>query len=122
MIKHIKTLLTPIEYACGIFAGLTILNFLVFVVLTMHLGGDALNGKIENSHYYLWGYNAHTGKKDCTEVKARVFQYSKYHLYTIFITWPIMLAGGFALKLTENRRRGPGRGLLSELKKKRKNE
>jgi hypothetical protein len=99
-----ESLRKNLESAYPIFGALTILNFLVFVGLTLHFGGDAVNGKIEADHYYLWGYNAHTGKKGYTEVSPAIFQYSTWHVYSIFITWPLMLAGGIALGNTRRRR------------------
>ncbi len=108
--KYFHARMTTLEYAYAIFSGLTVLNFLVFVLLTLYLGGDAVNGTVENGHYYLWGYNAYNGKKGYTEVSARVFQYSKWHVYTTLIMWAIMLAGVFLLKLTAGRiRKDPRR-------------
>ena len=87
------------------FSALAILNFVVFLGLAAHLGGDAVGGKIEAGRYYLWGWNAHTGTKSYTEVSAAVFEYSKMHVYSIFITWPIMFVASLALRVRERPRR-----------------
>jgi len=59
-----------------VFVAITILNFVVFVGLTLHLGGDAVNGKTEGGRYYLFGHNVHTGKKGYTEVSSAVYRYT----------------------------------------------
>src|SRR5262245_22218796 len=96
--------LSPLQIAYAVFSGLTILNFFVFAALTMHFGGDAVNGMIKDGHHYLYGYSAHAGKKGYTEVSAAVYAYSRWHCYSLFITWPIMLIGGLLLRRGEPRR------------------
>ena len=90
------------------FSALAILNFFVFLGLSAHLGGDAVNGKIETGRYYLCGWNAHTGTRSYTEVSAAVFNYSRMHVYSIFVTWPIMFAWSLALRARERPRRARG--------------
>jgi hypothetical protein len=97
-----------LEFAYPIFTVLTILNFFVFVGLTLHLGGDALNGKIDAGRYFLFGYNAHSGKKDYTEVSAAIFQYSRWHAYSVIITWSLMLAGSIMLRSGIRRKKSRG--------------
>ena len=85
-----------------------LLNFLVFVAISLYLGGDAVNGKAEGGHYYLYGYGLRTGLKGYTEVTEQVFNYSKWHVYSIFITWPLVMVGGVVgnriqKKLIQNR-------------------
>jgi hypothetical protein len=58
-----KTPRETLELAFRIFSVLTILNFFVFVGLTAYLGGDAVNGKTEPGHYFLWGYKAYSGRR-----------------------------------------------------------
>jgi hypothetical protein len=53
-----------------------LLNFVAFVVVAERLGGNALNGKIEDGHYFLGNHGNYT------EVSYDVFFYSKIH--TIF--------------------------------------
>lgn len=85
-------------FASPIFTVLTILNFFAFVGLTIHWGGDALIGKIDAGRYFLWGYNVHSGEKGYTEVSAAIFKYSRWHAYSVIITWLIMLASGVAVR------------------------
>ena len=94
-----------VERFVTVFSVLAILNFVVFLGVAAHLGGDAVNGKIEAGRYYLWGWNAHTGTKSYTEVTPAVFEYSRMHVYSIFITWPIMFVGSLALRARGRPRR-----------------
>lgn len=64
---------------------LTITNFLSFAVATCYFGGDALNGKEENGHFFL----ASHGK--FTEVTEGVFNYSKYHGLSVFFSIGIVM-------------------------------
>lgn len=88
-----------------IFVAIVILNFVVFIGLAMHLGGDAVNGMKESGRFYLWGYNVHTGTKGYTEVSSIVYQYSKWHVYSIFVSWPIMIASGLVAQRRKRYRR-----------------
>jgi hypothetical protein len=85
--------------ACSVLTGVTLLNFVIFVVVALHLGGDAVNGKVEGGHYYLFGLQPESRHKGYTEVSEAVFNYSRWHVYSIFVTWPLMMAAG----LTQNR-------------------
>jgi hypothetical protein len=55
-------------------------NFIAFVAIAMYLGGDALNGKIENGHYYLANHGIYT------EVSHTIFIYSKIHAIIFLVT------------------------------------
>ena len=57
-----------------------VLNFLVFFAVALYLGGDAANGKIDDGHFYLGSHGHYT------EVSARVFAYSKWHTYSVWLT------------------------------------
>ena len=81
----------------AVFGGVSILNFVVFVAVASHLGGDAINGKAEGGHYYLFGTRNVNGKKVYTEVSQSVFTYSRWHVYSIFVTWPILMVGSVVL-------------------------
>jgi len=48
-------------------------NFLLFAFASVYLGGDALNGYVQEGHYFLC---AHGG---CTEVSHSVWTYSYWH-------------------------------------------
>ena len=67
-----------------------ILNSLIFVALATYLGGDAINGKSEGGHYYLYGVRSESGHKVYTEVSKSVFSYSKWHAYSVLILSPVL--------------------------------
>jgi hypothetical protein len=79
------------------FAVICLPNFFCFVALANHLGGDAVNGKIDGGRYYLWG-NHWNDAKTYREVSRGVFEYSKWHAYSLFMTWPVMIVGGILLE------------------------
>ena len=81
---------------CQIFCGVGILNFAVFVAIAAYLGGDAVHGKIQGGRYYLFGMRSKAGRKVYTEVTESVFNYSKWHAYSLMATWPLVMAAGFA--------------------------
>ena len=66
-----------------------LLNFAVFWIVAVLLGGDAVNGKIQNGHYYLMSHGHHS------EVSERVFRYSQWHVSTIWITHPLAFVAGY---------------------------
>ena len=79
-------------------------NFVTFVAIASYLGGDAVNGKIEAGRYYVFGVRTEYGYKVYTEVSERVFNYSKWHAYTLATTWALMLA----VSIADNRVRKRG--------------
>ena len=95
LISRILSKLFTVAVAIGL------LNFLLFVAGAAYFGGDAVNGKVEAEKYYLWGY--HNGTKGYIEVSPAVFSYSKWHAYSVMITWPLMFLAGFASKRVERR-------------------
>ena len=70
------------------------INFFLFIIGTVILGGDALNGKVVGDHYYLANHG------QLTEVNAFVFMYSKIHAISIFITHPLAGIAGVLNWLT----------------------
>ena len=59
------------------------LNFVIFWISALYLGGDALSGKAVEGHYFL-GERGHL-----TEVSRAVFRYSQWHVRSVFVTFPI---------------------------------
>jgi len=55
----------------------------------MHIGGSADNGKIEAGRYFLSNDGVYT------EVSRAVFNYSKYHTDSLFITHPFLILAAF---------------------------
>src|SRR5262249_53426354 len=77
--------------AANTFVIAAILNFVAFLAISLYLGGDAVNGKVEAGHYYLFGLRAKPWQKGYTEVSESVFNYSRWHVYSLWITWlPVM--------------------------------
>jgi hypothetical protein len=74
---------------CDIAMIVALLDFVLFLAGALYFGGDAVNGKIAPGRYYLWGY--HSGMKGYIEVSHTIFQYSKWHAYSVLVTWPLML-------------------------------
>jgi hypothetical protein len=64
-------------------AALCLLNFVAFLAIASGIGGDALNGKIVDGHFYLGSH----GK--FTEVTQAVFDYSRWHARSLFVAHPL---------------------------------
>ena len=62
-----------------------ILNFAVFWIAAVYLGGDAVSGKVVDGHYFLSNHG------HLTEVSRAVFTYSQYHVRSVFVTHPLGL-------------------------------
>jgi hypothetical protein len=60
------------------FAGVA--NFAVFFVVAIVIGGDAVNGCARNGHYFVASHGRYT------EVSRTVFNYSRWHVYSVFVT------------------------------------
>ena len=89
---------TPYRICVAIFVAVW-LNGIIFWFTAVALGGDAVNGKMENGHYYL----ANHGR--LTEVSRGVFTYSRIHSYSVFISIPIGIvasATGYGIKKGRN--------------------
>jgi hypothetical protein len=67
-----------------------------------------MNGKAEGGHYYLFGVRTESGRKVYTEVSEPVFNYSKWHVYSLWATWPLVMATGFALNRARKGKRTGG--------------
>jgi hypothetical protein len=88
--------------ACIIVIAVGLLNFLIFVAGAIHLGGDAVNGEVEGGRYYLFGVRAESGRKVYVEVSKPVFTYSRRHVYSIFVIWPLVMVAGLASNDTKS--------------------
>jgi hypothetical protein len=73
---------------------IALINVLSFTVISFYLGGDALFGKEEQGLFYLYSHGHYT------EVPEKVFEYSKFHVYSVLATnlLAIILWGIFALR------------------------
>jgi hypothetical protein len=61
------------------------LNFFLFIAISLVIGGDALNGGVENGQYYLGGGGRHTS------VPYLVFLFSQVHAFSVLASWPAMM-------------------------------
>lgn len=72
--------------------GLGLLNFLSYTVTYALIGGDAVNGKIEDLRYFVRGHFLHHGPQGQTaEVSAPVWVYSFIHSISIWPTIGVVL-------------------------------
>jgi|GEM_PF-6498294 hypothetical protein len=72
-----------------ILAIIAFVNFFSFMGIDLYLSGSALNGKQENGKFYLGEHGRYK------EVSEQVFEYSKIHSYSIFVTHGLVfLLGG----------------------------
>jgi hypothetical protein len=74
---------------CLIIAAAGMVNLMVFFVVALLIGGDAVNGHQTDGHYFLANHGRYT------EVSRPVFLYSRAHVYTIFCTWPFVMISLF---------------------------
>lgn len=65
------------------------LNFLIFFIAAVALGGDAFSGRVEAGHYYLSSHG------HLTEVSRGIFNYSRIHTYATLLTQPLALLAGY---------------------------
>jgi len=82
----------------------SLLNFVLFVGGAFYVGGDAWNGKVEGQNYYVWGY--HHGKNGYTRVSKTVFEYSRWHVYSVMVTWPLAIVAAIVSERIERRPQG----------------
>lgn len=69
-------------------AALAATNFLAFVAITFYLGGDALNGYVQNGHYFLGLHS----NGPFTEVSRTVFNYSRWHALSVIVSIGFIMA------------------------------
>jgi hypothetical protein len=90
---------------CWKFIGIALLlNFIIWTGGMLYLGGEAVTGKEEGGYYYLHS------RKGYTEVSAQVYQYSKIHTYTVYVSGPFCLLA----ILAANRSRVRLRAMMGE--------
>jgi hypothetical protein len=85
-----------------------LINFILFIIISVFIGGDAINGKAENGQYFLWGYSAQKGEKGYTEVNKGVYDYSRWHAYGVMVTWPFGMAAAILRERTKRQIREVG--------------
>ena len=72
-----------------------IVNFMAFFVLSMSLGGDALNGRIDEGGDHLVSNHGRL-----TKVEPWVWHFNRAHAISVFITHPLGMLGGLLLTAT----------------------
>jgi hypothetical protein len=60
-------------------------NFITFWIGVVYLGGDAVNGKIDQGHYFLASHG------HFTEVSKAIYTYSKIHCLTAVAGIPLLM-------------------------------
>ena len=78
-----------------------LLDFVSFLIGVSYLGGDAVNGKIDGGRYYLYG--PYHGMKGYHAVSQAVFDYSRWHAYSLMIIWPLMIVLSIAAERASKR-------------------
>ncbi|MCB0035822.1 MAG: hypothetical protein KDE51_17445 [Anaerolineales bacterium] len=74
------------------------INFGLFFVIAMFIGGDAVNGHEEAGRYYVANHGT------LTEVSYLMFMVSKIHVYSLFITHPLAMIAGILYTVTGGRK------------------
>ena len=80
-----------------------LLNFALFVVGSIILGGDAVNGKVDDGQYFVGGKSVYV------EVSKAIWIYSYVHVASVWITWPLAMIGGILFFGSRYRRKSAGR-------------
>jgi hypothetical protein len=83
-------------------AAIAMPNFIIFVVVAMSIGGDALNGKVEGGHYFLADHGVYT------EVNYKTFLYSKIHAISVIVTHSLVFFNGFMAYLEKQWKKEKG--------------
>jgi hypothetical protein len=99
------------------FTSICFLNFAAFMAGAFYLGGDALNGKVENGRYLIATTFSLSFSKNQSptlrsplrkpgyrEVSAATFYYSKWHGLSVLVSWPPMMIASLCANLRRKRR------------------
>lgn len=77
----------------SVICALCVLNFIVFWIVGIAIGGDAFSGKVVGTHFYLGSHCRFT------EVSEAIYTYSLWHARSLLLTHPLFfLMGALALK------------------------
>jgi hypothetical protein len=79
---------------------LGVVNFLLFWIIALSLGGDAYSGKIEDGRYF---FKSNHRDPRYTEVTKAVWTYSKVHAISVWVTVPMAFAGAGMGALSKRR-------------------
>jgi hypothetical protein len=78
-----------VELIARIVFVIAVVNFATFAIVGLYLGGDALNGRSDNGHYFLMNHGKYT------EVSSRVWHYSRIHAVSVMFTHPLAIIAMF---------------------------
>jgi hypothetical protein len=76
---------------CRIAIGLGVTNYLVYAASTVIAGGDVLHGHVAQGHFFAASGNGFV------EVSRTMFEFCRWHAYSLLVTFPLVLWGGFHL-------------------------
>jgi hypothetical protein len=71
--------------------GLGVANYLVYAVATLFAGGDVLHGLVTHGHFFA------AARGGFVEVAPALFEFCRWHPYTLLVSFPLLLWGGFHL-------------------------
>jgi hypothetical protein len=74
-------------WLCIVAIAIAAANFAAFYWIAGRIGGDAYHGYVENGHYFLA-----TSHGRAVEVSGKLFEYSRWHVRSLLVTYPL----GFA--------------------------
>jgi hypothetical protein len=99
--RKVNSALRILQKAYAIAIAVGLLNCLLFLAGAFYFGGHALNGRVEQGRYYLFGlYHCIKGYR---EVSQAVFNYSRWHTDSMLTTWALMLVASVAHRLIDKR-------------------
>lgn len=77
-----------------------LVNFIVFMALAGHFGGDALSGRIDEGRYFLGSHGHYS------EVSETIFCYSKIHSISVIVTHSLMFISAAVFIIRDRRTKG----------------
>ena len=76
---------------CKVAIGIGVSNYALYVLASVAAGGDALQGHIAQGHYFA------AAGSGFVEVGRLLFQFCRWQAYSLLVTFPLLLWGGFCL-------------------------
>jgi hypothetical protein len=75
------------------------IDFALFVITALYLGGDALNGYRQGNRYFLGLHS----NGPFTEVSRSTFLYSEWHVASLFVIIGVVLVAHLAFRMMDRR-------------------
>ncbi|MBS0276418.1 MAG: hypothetical protein JSR81_02250 [Proteobacteria bacterium] len=73
-----------------------VIDFAAFVVVSIFIGGDAINGYTKGGYYFVCMHGS------CHEVTRAVFEYSRWHAISLFVSFPATFIVAWLAKQPRN--------------------